>query len=258
MNFRDISVDTEHGVARITISRPEKLNAMRNDTTDELVTAFDQLEKDGSVRAVILTGKGRAFGVGYDLSTIPHGEVPDLRGVLENHFNPLIRCMRASRLPIVTAINGPCAGVSVAVALSGDIIIAARSAYLYQPFVGISLVPDGGNSFYLPDIAGRIRASAAILLGDRVSAEEAHSWGLVWKVFDDEELEAKTATYARDLAAKSPAAISASKRLINRASEQPLNTQLDLERDVQGELGTGPEMKRAIDQFFSTKSNNAA
>lgn len=250
MKFNDISVNIEEGVACLTILRPDKLNAMRNETADELTEALDRLEDNRNVRSVILTGSGRAFGAGYDLSTIPNSETPDLYEVLDKHFNPLVRKIRASRLPIVSSINGPCAGVSVAIALSGDIVIAARSAYLYEPFVGLSLIPDGGNSLILPTIAGRIRASAAILLGDRITAEEALSWGLFWKIFDDEILAAKSKQIALDLASKSSDAISASKRLINMASEAGLEAQLNAERDFQHELGQRPEVKKAIHDYF--------
>ncbi|USG62471.1 enoyl-CoA hydratase-related protein [Sneathiella marina] len=250
MKYSDISVHIEEGVARLTVLRPDKLNAMRNETADELSDALDRIEDDRNVRSAILTGSGRAFGAGYDLSTIPTDEAPNLYEVLDRHFNPLIRRMRASRLPIVSSINGPCAGVSVAIALSGDIVIAARSAYLYEPFVGLSLVPDGGNSLILPTIAGRIRASAAILLEDRITAEEAHTWGLFWKIFDDEILAEKATQIALDLATKSHQAIAASKRLINKACETGLDAQLDAERDIQHAMGQRPEMKKQIHDYF--------
>jgi 2-(1,2-epoxy-1,2-dihydrophenyl)acetyl-CoA isomerase len=251
--YEDISSRHESGVARITVERPAKLNAYRNETADELLDAFRRAEDDASVRAVILTGAGRAFGAGYDLSTVAPDSTPDLDRVLEQHFNPLVRHMRHTRLPIVCAVNGPCAGAAVGVALAGDIVIAARSAYFYEPFVGIALVPDAGNTLFLPRLIGRIRAAPAMLLGERIGADEALAWGLAWRVCDDAALMGEAEKIAEALAARAPAAVAATKRLIVEASDFKMDAQLDLERDLQGEAGRTPEMKAAIAAFFAQK-----
>jgi 2-(1,2-epoxy-1,2-dihydrophenyl)acetyl-CoA isomerase len=255
--FADISYRLEDGFARITVERPDKLNAYRNQTADELSAAFRDADRDPAVRAVILTGAGRAFGAGYDLSVIEPDSVPELDRVLEVHFNPLIRLMRASRLPIVCQVNGPCAGAAVGVALAGDIVIAARSAYFYEPFVGIALVPDAGNTLFMPRLAGRVRAAPAMLLGDRVSAEEARSWGLVWRVYDDDALASEADAIARRLARRAPDAVAATKRLVAAATDYGLEDQLGLERDLQGVAGRSPEMKAEIAAFFSKRGRGA-
>jgi 2-(1,2-epoxy-1,2-dihydrophenyl)acetyl-CoA isomerase len=170
---------------------------------------------------------------------------------LERHFNPVIRRIRHSRLPIIAYVNGACAGASVGLALSCDIVVAASSAYFYEPFVGIALVPDAGNTLFLPRMAGRVRASAAMLLGDRISAEEALSWGLVWRVYDDGKAPGEVEAIAARLAERSPLALSSTKRLIREASERDLGVQLDLERDLQGEAGRSPDLKAAVAAFFS-------
>ena len=252
-DYEDISSERDGAILRITVQRPTRLNAYRDQTGDELTVAFRRAEDDPSVRVVILTGAGRAFGAGYDLSTVEPDAMPELDRVLEDHFNPLIRHMRASRMPIVSMVNGPCAGASVGVALAGDIIVAARSAYFYEPFVGIALVPDAGNTLFLPRLAGRVRAAPAMLLGDRISAEEAMSWGLVWRVFDDAELATETDTIARRLAQQSPAAVAATKRLIGASSDFDIDAHLDLERDLQGIAGRSPEMKAAVAAFFAAR-----
>jgi len=251
--FEDISYRVEAGVAHITVTRPDKLNAYRNETADELTAAFARAEADPSVKVAILTGEGRAFGAGYDLATVKPDETPALDDVLERHFNPLVRAMRRSRLPVICVVNGPCAGAAVGIALAADIVIAARSAYFYEPFVGIALVPDAGNTLFLTRILGRIRASAMMLLGDRLSAEEAREWGLVWKVVDDADLTAETGKIAAKLASLAPAAVAATKKLIAAASDPDLDTQLDLERDLQGDAGRSPEMKAAIAAFFAAR-----
>ncbi len=251
--YADISYRLDGAVARITVERPDRLNAYRDQTADELFDAFRRAEADAGVRAVILTGAGRAFGAGYDLSTIEPGATPELDRVLEVHFNPLIRLMRATRLPIICQVNGACAGASVGVALAGDIVIAGRSAYFYEPFVGIALVPDAGNTLFLPRLAGRVRAAPAMLLGDRISAEEALTWGLVWRVFDDDALSAEADALARRLAERAPSAIAATKRLIGAATDAGLETHLGLERDLQGVAGRSPEMKAEIAAFFAKR-----
>jgi len=234
------------------VQRPTRLNAYRDQTGDELMEAFRRAEDDASVRVVVLTGAGRAFGAGYDLSTVEPDAMPELDRVLEDHFNPLIRHMRASRLPIISMINGPCAGASVGLALAGDIVIAARSAYFYEPFVGIALVPDAGNTLFMPRLAGRVRAAPAMLLGDRISAEEAMNWGLVWRVFDDAQLAAETDAIAQRLAQQSPTAVAATKRLISASADFGIDAHLDLERDLQG-IASSPEMKAAVAAFFATR-----
>lgn len=249
--YSDISSVHDGAIARITVERPTRLNAYRDQTADELNDALARAEADPAIRAVILTGSGRAFGAGYDLSTVQPDVVPALDEVLERHFNPLVRRMRNSRLPIISQVNGPCAGAAVGIALAGDIVIAARSAYFYEPFVGIALVPDAGNTLFLPRLAGRIRATPAMLLGDRISAEEALDWGLVWKVFEDADLAAQADSIAARLAGRAAGAVAATKQLITAASDAGIDAQLDLERDLQGLAGRTPEMKAEIAAFFA-------
>lgn len=251
--YEDLAYDVSEGIARIAVNRPARLNAYRDRTADELRAAIAQAEADPDVRAVLLTGEGRAFGAGYDLSTISPDETPALDDVLERHFNPLVAAMRASRLPIVAAVNGPCAGAAVGIALAADIVLAARSAYFYEPFVGIALVPDAGNTLFLTRILGRIRASGMMLLGDRLSAERALQWGLVWDVVDDGELAAIATATCRRLAALDASAVAATKRLIAGAADFAAAGHLALERDLQGELGRAPAMKARIAEFFARR-----
>jgi 2-(1,2-epoxy-1,2-dihydrophenyl)acetyl-CoA isomerase len=251
--FEDVSLAIEGAVARITVTRAGRLNAMRDQTADEVRAALARVEADTAVRAVVLTGEGRAFGAGYDLSTIQPGQTPRLDQTIEVHFNPLIRAMRASRLPIVAAVNGPCAGASVGIALAADIVMAGRSTYFYEPFVGIALVPDAGNTLFLTRIAGRIRAMPAMLLGDRITAEEAKDWGLVWRVVEDDALLAEAQAIALRLAGLAASAVSATKRLISEAADPDLDARLDRERDLQGEAGRSREMQEAIAAFLARR-----
>lgn len=252
MADQDIRLEIDKGIARITLIRSAKMNAMRDETADALLATFTEIEADTAVKAVLITGEGRGFGAGYDLSTIDPKKEPALDEVLDRHFNPLIRAMRGSRLPIVAAVNGACAGASVGVALAADIVIAAENAFFYEPFVGIALVPDAGNTLFLTRMAGRIRASGAMLLGERITAREAERWGLVWRVVPPEDLMDEAAKTCATLAARSAHAVAVTKRLIARAAEVDLDTMLDLERDHQGEAGRSPEMRAAIARFFAS------
>ena len=248
--YSDVSYRQDGAVVRITVERPDRLNAYRDQTADELFDAFRRADADPRVRAVILTGAGRAFGAGYDLSTIEPGVTPQLDRVLEVHFNPLIRFMRATRMPIVCQVNGPCAGASVGVALAGDIVIAARSAYFYEPFVGIALVPDAGNTLFLPRLAGRVRAAAAMLLGDRISAEEALSWGLVNRVtpvgtnvVDD------AVAWIRPIAEGAPVAQAAALEAIDRAGDVSLELGLELEKVSYDKVLVSEDRREALTAF---------
>ncbi|PKP85415.1 MAG: 2-(1,2-epoxy-1,2-dihydrophenyl)acetyl-CoA isomerase [Alphaproteobacteria bacterium HGW-Alphaproteobacteria-2] len=258
MTYEDVRLEIAEGVARIVVNRPARRNAMRDRTADELLAALRAAEGDDAVRVVLMTGEGAAFGAGYDLSTLDPGSVPDLARVLDEHFNPLVRAMRASRLPIVAAVNGACAGASVGLALAADIVIAGRSAFFYEPFVGIALVPDAGNTLFLSRFAGRIRASAAMMLGERIGGEEAERWGLVWRVVADGALMAEAQALCVRLAERDPDALAATKRLIARAAEPDLNPMLDLERDLQGEAGRSPAMRAAIDAFFAARAGSGS
>ncbi len=239
--------------ARITVTRAARLNAYRDETADALVAALDDVESDPDVRVAVLTGEGRAFGAGYDLSTLPPDATPDLERVLERHFNPLVRRLRHSRLPVVARVNGPCAGAAVGIALACDLVVMARSAYFYEPFVGIALVPDAGNTWFLTRALGHIQASGWMMLGERLSADEALRLGLAWRVVDDTELDAETQRIATMLASRDPGAMAATKRLVTAAAEGSLDRQLDLERDAQGACGRSPAMKQAIAEFFARR-----
>ena len=164
---------------------------------------------------------------------------------------PLIRAMRESPLPVVTAVNGPCAGAAIGVALSGDVILAARSAYFYEPFVNIALVPDAGNTLFIPRMIGRARAMPMMLLGDRISAEKALAWGLIWDVTDDDLLMNTALTIAAKLAGLDPDAVAATKRLVTSASDFAMTAQLALERDLQGTAGRSEAVQREVAAFFA-------
>lgn len=251
--FQEILFERAGAIARITLNRPDKLNAFTVTMADELRRALGEAEADLTVRAVLLVGAGRAFGAGFDLSHVQAMDPPELGPVLEEHFNPLIRAMRRSRLPIVASVQGACAGAAVGVALAADLVLAGRSAFFYEPFVGIALVPDAGNSLFLPRLAGRIRAAGMAFLGERIGAEEAAAWGLVWRVVDDGVLGRESEAVAERLAEQPAGAVAHTKRLLGAAADAGLDDQLDLERDLQDEAGRSADCTAAIQGFLARR-----
>lgn len=249
-SFTDVAFEVSGGVARLEIARPEKLNALRHETMDEVLAALRIAESDPEVRCLVITGRGRAFGAGYDLSIPPTTAVPELGEVLERYFNPVIAALRASPLPIVAAVNGPCAGASVGLALACDVVIATDDAYFYEPFVGLALVPDAGNTVFLTRMLGRGRAGPMMLLGDRIAADEARFWGLIWRTCAREDFEPMVGRIAERLAGLPPTAVAATKRLIGETCEADLDVRLAAERDAQSVAGRSPEVQDKIQRFF--------
>lgn len=202
MAYEHILLEEDAGVATLTINRPQMLNALNIGVIAEMISAVDRLRDEGSARVLLMTGAGRGFSSGADLAGGGAGGGSsgpvDAGKVLETHFNPLLERLFALPIPFITAVNGPAAGAGCSYALSGDIVIAGRSAYFLQAFVNLGLVPDVGSTWLLPRLAGRARAQAMMMLGERVPAETAEAWGMIWKCVDDDQL----MPTARDIAAK--------------------------------------------------------
>lgn len=204
MAYEHILLEEEAGVATLTINRPQMLNALHTGVIAEMINAVDRLRDEGSARVLLMTGAGRGFSSGADLAGggagggAPSSGPVDAGKVLETHFNPLLERLFALPIPFVTAVNGPAAGAGCSYALAGDIVVAGRSAYFLQAFVNLGLVPDVGSTWLLPRLAGRARAQAMMMLGERIPAETAEAWGMIWKCVDDDQL----MPTARDVAAK--------------------------------------------------------
>jgi 2-(1,2-epoxy-1,2-dihydrophenyl)acetyl-CoA isomerase len=249
--------EVQSGVATITLNRPDRLNALNEDIHTHLRAAFDRIETDETIRAVLLTGAGRGFCAGADLmqslSGVQATTKRDLGATLESSYNPLIRRMRALPKPIVTAINGVAAGAGMNIALAGDIIIAASSATFTQAFIRIGLLPDAGGTFFLPRLIGDARARALAMLGDTITAAQAEQYGLVYKVLDDEIFHAEAQKLAQNLAAKPTQALAAMKTALNAAAANTLDTQLDLERDLQRKLGYTPDFAEGVTAFIEKR-----
>jgi len=244
------------GVAAITLNRPEKLNAF---TVPMLVDFHRALETAASVdvvRAVLITGAGRGFCAGQDLSdrSVAPGEAaPDLGESLEVRYNPVVRLMRSMAKPVVVAVNGVAAGAGANLALAGDIVIAARSARFIQSFARIGLVPDSGGTYVLPRAVGVPRAMGLALLGEPLDAETALAWGLIWKVVDDDEVAATATATAAALAAGPTSGLAKTKHAISVSLQNTLDEQLDLERDLQRVAGQSHDYREGVAAFLDKR-----
>jgi 2-(1,2-epoxy-1,2-dihydrophenyl)acetyl-CoA isomerase len=239
----------ETGVLCITLNRPERLNAFNQEMHAGLAAAFDQAERDAAVRAVLITGAGRGFCAGADLQERKAGEKVDLGESLEKRYNPLVRRMRALEKPIVGAVNGVAAGAGANFALACDLVLAARSASFIQAFVKIGLVPDCGGTWFLPGLAGAQRAMGLAMTGERLSAEDAERWGLIWRCVPDDALMPEAEKLSAALAQGPTRTLGLIKKAIYSGTEKNLQQQLDLERDLQRSLGDSHDYREGVAAF---------
>src|SRR5512145_2235968 len=252
-----VLVSVEAGVQTLTLNRPEKLNAFTPEMHKELRRALEQALDDRAIGAVLLTGAGRGFCSGQDLSerNIAPGAAPiDLSVSLGSYYNPLVRRMRELPKPIVCAVNGVAAGAGANIALACDLVLAARSASFVQAFCKIGLVPDSGGTYFLPRLVGTARAMGLALLGDKLSAEDAERWGLIWRCVDDAQLMDEARVLARQLGAGPTKGYADIKRAIYAAATNTLDAQLDLERDLQRELGRSADYREGVHAFLEKRA----
>jgi 2-(1,2-epoxy-1,2-dihydrophenyl)acetyl-CoA isomerase len=249
MVFEHIRLETSPAaVATITIARPDRLNALSGQTVDELRAAVEEAGSSGA-RCLLLIGEGRGFSSGADLAA-GGGPPDDVGASLEKHFNPLVEAIFALPIPVVAAVNGPCAGAGCSLALAADIVVAARSAYFLQAFVNIGLIPDAGATWLLPRLAGRARAMEMMMLGERVPAEQALEWGLISRVVEDEELASEAVALATRLAQGPTVALGLIRKLAREAGQLPLSEALAAERVAQREAGRTQDFKGAVMAFL--------
>ncbi|HEX6980726.1 MAG TPA: 2-(1,2-epoxy-1,2-dihydrophenyl)acetyl-CoA isomerase PaaG [Alphaproteobacteria bacterium] len=252
MTSQTILFEIDNGVARITLNRPDKLNAFTAEMHAELADALAKTES--GARAVLITGAGRGFCAGQDLSQRRGDDIPDLGDTIERMYNPLIRRLRGMEIPVICAVNGVAAGAGANLALACDIVLAARSASFLQAFVKIGLVPDSGGTWFLPRLVGDARARALAMLGEKITAEQAESWGLIWRVVDDERLMEEAGALARHLAQQPTKALGFIKRALNAAATNSLDAQLDLERDLQRAAGRTADYREGVAAFLEKRA----
>ena len=258
MTYSKIKTSVADGIGVITLSDPSTLNAAGLDLMDELQQAFGAMKADASVRCVVLTGEGRGFCSGANLSgrgpaaETPDPEGPDAGASLEAVYNPFVTSLREYPVPIVTAVNGVAAGVGCSLALMGDIIVAAESAYFLQAFRRIGLVPDGGSTYLLPRLIGKARAMEMALLGDKVPAKTALEWGLVNRCVADDQLMATAMELAKALAT-GPKALGAIRKLVWESLDEEWAAQLHAERVAQKTAGRTEDSREGILAFLQKR-----
>ena len=255
MSFENIEFSIADGIARLTLNRPKSLNSFNEAMHRELSTALDAVES-GDCRVLLLTGAGRGFCAGQDLSdrrVLPGAEPPDLGYTLKNYYNPLIRRLRALEMPVVCAVNGVAAGAGANLALAADIVIAAKSAKFIQAFCKLGLIPDSGGTWILPRLLGPARATALAMLGDPVSAEQAVEWGLIWRCVDDEQLMPEVDALCVHFASQPTRGLASIKRALNASWCNTLDQQLDLERKLQQKAGRTEDYLEGVTAFMEKR-----
>ncbi|MFL5110054.1 MAG: 2-(1,2-epoxy-1,2-dihydrophenyl)acetyl-CoA isomerase PaaG [Microvirga sp.] len=256
MDEDPVLVERHEGWRVLTLNRPDRLNSFNEAMHERLMAAMLEAEADEGCRALLLTGAGRGFCAGQDLSNrvFEPGVTPDLTKTIERWYNPLVRKLRSFRMPIVCAVNGVAAGAGANIALACDIVLAARSAKFIQAFAKIGLLPDSGGTWFLPRLVGSARARGLALLAEPLPAEKAEAWGLIWKAVDDESLMIEAEKLAAHLATQPTIGLALMKQALDASWGNTLDRQLDLERDLQGEAGRTPDYAEGVSAFFAKRA----
>jgi 2-(1,2-epoxy-1,2-dihydrophenyl)acetyl-CoA isomerase len=251
MSYQNILFDITGGVARLTLNRPDRLNSFNTAMHAEVREALGRLN-GSDARVLVLTGAGRGFCAGQDLgdrAVAPGGTAADLGESIEKNYKPLVLALRSLQMPVIAAVNGVAAGAGANIALACDLVIAARSASFVQAFSKLGLVPDSGGTWFLPRLIGNARAMGLTLLGDKLPAEQAAQWGLIWRCVEDSELSATVDALATQLAAAPTRGLARTKQALYEGWGRTLEEQLDIERDYQRELGRTADYAEGVAAF---------
>lgn len=258
MSYETILFGIDHGIARLTLNRPDKLNSFNVVMHTEVQHALAQLSA-GRARVLILTGAGRGFCAGQDLgdrAVAPGAQGIDLGESIEKYYKPLVLALASLPMPVIAAVNGVAAGAGANIALACDLVIAARSASFVQAFSKLGLVPDSGGTWVLPRLVGSARALGLTLLGNKLPAEQAAAWGMIWQCVEDAQLESTVQTLAQQFAVAPTRGLAATKAAIRGSWQHTLAQQLDVERDAQRELGRSADYAEGVAAFTGKRSPN--
>jgi 2-(1,2-epoxy-1,2-dihydrophenyl)acetyl-CoA isomerase len=245
--------NVENGIAFLTLNRPDKFNSFNRDLALALQQAIDEFSMRPDVRCLVITGNGKAFCAGQDLSEAIDPNGPGIERIVSEHYNPLIRKIRSAKVPVIMAVNGVAAGAGANIALAGDIVVANRSASFIQAFSKIGLVPDSGGTWILPRLIGMQQASALMMLGDKVMAEEACRMGMIYKVFDDATFMDDVQQLAAKVAQMPTRALLLTRELLKQSALQSLDEQLDAEGKYQAEAAATDDYKEGVNAFLEKR-----
>jgi len=256
--LQTVNVSVLNGAATIELNRPQALNAWNQQLGQDLLAALGQVAEDDAVRAIVLTGAGRAFSSGADLKDISGGQLtpsgrPDVYTTLTERYHPIMHAIRDVPKPVLAAVNGPAVGIGCSLALCCDLIVASQSAYFLLAFVNIGLVPDGGSSLFVPMRVGMARAAEMAMLGERIGAEQALRWGLINRVAADERFPQEVSALAARLAAGPTRSYAGAKRQLNAWLYQGMNEQLELEARMQGEMAESDDFMEGATSFLQKR-----
>ena len=250
----EILFEIRDSVARLSLNRPEKLNAFNRTMALELQDQLLSCDENDSVRAVLITGAGRAFCSGQDLSEFPQDSLPDFEKVIDEYYNPVIRLLKTIRKPVLCAVNGIAAGAGANIALACDIVVAVSSASFVQAFSKIGLIPDCAGTFFLPRLVGLQKATALMMLGDKISAAEAERMGMIYACFEEIDFAEKTDQLASALAKLPTASLILTRKALLESSTNTLEEQLELEKKFQQKAGHTRDFMEGVTAFLQKRA----
>ena len=249
----ELIVTAQNGIMTLKLNRPEVFNSFNKKMALALQNALDNAKEDNSIRAIIITGEGKAFCAGQDLAEATDPTGPELKSIVKDHYNPIIEKIRNLDKPVIAAVNGVAAGAGANIALACDITIAKKSASFIQAFSKIGLIPDSGGTFFLPRIIGNQKALALMITGDKITAEQAEQMNMIYKTVDDEQFEDEIFKFANQIASMPTKGIALTKKAVNESYLNNLTQQLKLEEELQTIAGQTYDFKEGVQAFLEKR-----
>lgn len=256
MKSNTIKIENRGAVAILSLNRPEVFHSFNREMSYALLEALSTAEEDNNIRAIIITGSGKAFSAGQDLTEATAVDGPTIENILNEHYNPLVRSIRSMNKPIIAAVNGIAAGAGANLALCCDIILASNQSSFIQAFSKIGLIPDTGGTFFLPRMIGFHRAMAYMMTAEKMNAQEAKDCGLVFKIFDDENFLEECIGFATNLANMPTRALALTKKALNISFSNTMDQQLGVELLLQIEASQTHDFKEGIEAFLQKRKPN--